>query len=214
MKQEAPQLTPQQIDEKKSQIANELLFSFWLLPLGFALGIALCFSPIFFFMLNIDPIALNYIYGIITEADLKEALLLNKWHFAPEEIAHLQDVKRVVSALLSTGAIMGFFALIWYKLRKPNLYYTAIHLNGLIAALVLVHGIVAVVNFKFLSDMWHGFLFPAGSWSFPKHSYVMTHLYPFSVMKIGATVILASAALFAISLFIIGYQQEKKKKKA
>lgn len=198
------QLSREQVDQKKNQIANELMFSFWLLPIGFFLGVALCFSPLFFWLLNIEPAMLKYVYGLLDEQQLRNMVFLERWRFTEREIAHLNDVRSVVQSSLITGGFMALIAYAWYKMLKPNLYYSAIHLNGLIFALVLIQGIVGAVNFKFLSDLWHSMLFPAGSWSFPKHAYVMTQLYPFWVMKIGAIIILASGLIFALSLFYIG----------
>lgn len=135
----------------------------------------------------------------------------NRPAFSPKELAHMEDVKRVLWALWGTGAASGLLALggtVALAVRPHTRRRASIALLGgslLTMALVAAAGLLMLLGWDAFFTGFHEILFSPGSWTFA-HSDTLLRLYPERFwMDMGGMLvgfILAGALLIAAGAFL------------
>ena len=121
--------------------------------------------------------------------------------FNKREADHLRDVK-----ILLKGAciVFGTLLLVWliFLAIDPTRAGKGLVLGG-VAGIILLGGLT-LMPFEFLFYQFHTILFPAGTWTFPPNSLIIT-IYPFQLFHHLAEVILWRTLFLHLATIGAGY---------
>ncbi len=98
---------------------------------------------------------------------------------APDEAAHMRDVRVVLYGFLGLVALaVVFLGVVLVRTPRDPFNWYAVARGGLWLAIVLVAlGIFAAFAFDTAFELFHRIFFPAGNWAFPATS-TLIRLYP------------------------------------
>ncbi len=98
---------------------------------------------------------------------------------APDEAAHMRDVRVVFYGFLLVSAVSAVFVLgALLRMRDGGAAWLAVAQGGLALAIALVVlGVIAALAFDALFTLFHEIFFPGGNWAFPPTS-TLIELYP------------------------------------
>jgi hypothetical protein len=98
---------------------------------------------------------------------------------APDEAAHMRDVRLVLYGFLVLSALsVAFVGIVLVRAPRNPLNWLAVARGGLWLAMVLVAlGIFAALAFDTAFTLFHEIFFPGGNWAFPATS-TLIRLYP------------------------------------
>lgn len=118
--------------------------------------------------------------------------------YHPEEIAHLDEARTLLWLLFSVAAVaMLGVAVALVRSSRPADIVHAIGLGGAATAVgVLVIGIVGLVAFEPLFELFHRVFFPGGNWAFDPRTERLVQLYPYAFWQVTA----AALGLLAMTL--------------
>jgi hypothetical protein len=108
--------------------------------------------------------------------------------FGPDEVAHLRDARVLLWLALGAAAVSGA-ALAARLLAGIDRLGTwrGIGRGGALAAIgALVVGLVGLVAFDPLFELFHRLFFPGGGWAFDARTSVLVRLYPFAFWELAA----------------------------
>ena len=124
------------------------------------------------------------------------------------ERAHMRDVRNVFIAFFAVAAAVAVVALVIAARRDPGkrrATWLAIRAGAIwmVEALVVL-GIVAVVAFDSLFDLFHRLLFSGGSYTFDPRSERLVQLFPFqfwqeTAIAVGVVAIVAAIAVATLA---------------
>lgn len=177
-----------------------------------AWGLAVCgvFSYAWFNLFGFNPLALDFYYGKITEAELFNTFIPPVF-FNIEEVQHLADVKRwlwgITLATLTLTPLAA--ALLYWRLdHAAEILKLTLWLQGVYLFVKML--IWSVGGFKLLSQLYHLVFFPLNSWKFPPDS-ATRMLYGNKVMETGAVSLIILSTLLLIVLYLVLSVMEKRK---
>jgi len=109
--------------------------------------------------------------------------------YAADEIAHLRDARLLLWLLLGAAAV-GALALVTRLARARDRAATwrGIARGGAIAALAtIVIGVIGLLAFDPLFELFHRVFFPGGNWAFDPGTSRLVRLYPYAFWQLAAT---------------------------
>jgi len=114
---------------------------------------------------------------------------------APDEAAHMRDVRVVLYGFLGLSALAVLFAgVVMARAPRDPLNWLALARGGLwLAMLLIALGIFAAFAFDTAFELFHRIFFPEGNWAFPPTS-TLIRLYPTAFWEV------TSAALGALGV--------------
>jgi uncharacterized membrane protein len=100
---------------------------------------------------------------------------------AADAVSHLDDVRRVMAAANVLTLVLGLALALWVGTsarRRPRELATALFAAaGLLIALVVIAGAIALSDFDAFFSAFHGLFFAPGTWTFPSDS-LLIRLFP------------------------------------
>ena len=114
----------------------------------------------------------------------------------PAEIDHLRDARTLLWLLFgaATLAMLGI-AVALVRSDRPGRIVRAIGLGGAATAVgVVVIGIVGLVAFEPLFELFHRIFFPGGNWAFDPRTERLVQLYPYAFWQVIAAALGVVAA--------------------
>ncbi len=98
---------------------------------------------------------------------------------APDEAAHMRDVRVVLYGFLALSALsVAFVGVVLVRASGNAANWDAMARGGLaLAILLVVLGIFAALAFDAVFELFHRIFFPGGNWAFPPTS-TLIRLYP------------------------------------
>jgi hypothetical protein len=121
------------------------------------------------------------------------------------EVEHLRDVRQLLWMTFLLGAI-GLVAVLVLLERSAdgNEILAAVGLGGgLVAVSVVVVGVVGVVAFEPLFELFHQVFFPQGDWAFDPSSQRLVQLYPFAFWQIMAAALGLVMLLLGVGVWLL-----------
>jgi integral membrane protein (TIGR01906 family) len=116
------------------------------------------------------------------------------------EIAHLGDARTLLWLLLGAGtlAILAL-AVALVRSDRPDRIAHAIGLGGAVTSIgVVVIGVVGLIAFEPLFELFHRVFFPGGNWAFDPRTERLVQLYPYAFWQLIAAGLGIVAALLGV----------------
>lgn len=178
--------------------------SSFLLAVFFLSGIKLFFTPFILELIGINPIAVEYINGIISLEEFKRSSIQG-FQFTAPEVLHFQDVKVLfdtyINPLFTIGILLTLFMFFLTPETLKDLSYYAFTISLLIVFSITLA--LTMGEWKPLTAYLHNLVFPDGNWRFSKQSLTI-QLYPRTLMQGGliGSFFFASITLFGLHLHL------------
>jgi integral membrane protein (TIGR01906 family) len=115
------------------------------------------------------------------------------------EVQHLRDVRDLLWLTFLVGGLSALLILVLVeRVRDPDDVIRAVGLGGAVTAVgVVVLGLIGLVAFDPLFDLFHRVFFPAGDWAFDPRTQRLVQLYPLAFWQI-------MAAALAVLMVVLG----------
>jgi integral membrane protein (TIGR01906 family) len=131
--------------------------------------------------------------------------------FGPTEVQHLRDVRQLLwlTFLLGSLALLAIVVLVVRSADRDQVV-AAVGLGGaVVAATVVVVGLVGVLAFDPLFELFHQVFFPQGDWAFDPGSQRLVQLYPFRFWQLmaaalGVLMVLLGVGVWLAARWILG----------
>ncbi len=119
--------------------------------------------------------------------------------YAADEVAHLRDARSLLWLLLAGGAVsMAVLGMRLARGADRAATWRGIARGGLLAAgATLVIGVVGLLAFEPLFELFHRVFFPGGGWAFDPTTSRLVQLYPFAFWQ-------AAAAMLGLGVVVLG----------
>ncbi len=106
--------------------------------------------------------------------------------YDPAEVAHLQDARQLLWLLFAAGVLAALgIAVAVIRSTDPGHIVRAIGLGGAATGIgVIVIGVVGLVAFDPLFELFHRVFFPGGNWAFDPRTERLVQLYPYAFWQI------------------------------
>jgi hypothetical protein len=121
------------------------------------------------------------------------------------EVAHLRDA-RTLLWLLFGSATLALLALGVALVRssRPASIVRAIGLGGAATAMgVVIIGIIGLVAFEPLFELFHRVFFPGGNWAFDPRTERLVQLYPYAFWQLIAAALGVVAAILGVTVWLV-----------
>ncbi|MBW2991108.1 DUF1461 domain-containing protein [Candidatus Woesearchaeota archaeon] len=147
---------------------------------------------------------INYLTSENTEINKIKDLSI----FLPEERAHLEDVRNIISWIKALG-IASLVLLFVFIMRLGTFkdsrqsYKRILVYGGLTTLAFLAIIFVLSLNFPSFFDVFHKILFPQGNYMFPAH-YLLIKLFPQEIFRDFARKMLFHTAILSLILLFLG----------
>jgi len=129
------------------------------------------------------------------------------------ERAHMRDVRTVFAGFFALAIILAIVGgvVAWRRRRSAALRRASWEAVlggavGLIAALV-IGGIIALVAFDTLFEVFHQLLFPGGSYDFDPSTEKLVQLFPFAFWQESAIAVGVVAIVIAVIVALVAYRR-------
>ncbi len=120
------------------------------------------------------------------------------------ERGHMRDVRTVFTSLWLLAVASVVVLLVASRRRDRAAAWRAVRRGGLIlAGVVAALGIVALVAFDALFDLFHRIFFPGGSYTFDPATERLVQLFPFAFWQETATVVGVAIVAVAVAVALI-----------
>jgi len=126
--------------------------------------------------------------------------------YGPDEIAHLGDARTLLWLALGAGAV-AIAGLVPRLVRGTDRAGTwrGIARGGAVAALgTVVIGIVGLIAFAPLFELFHRVFFPGGNWAFDPDVSRLVRLYPYAFWQLAATGLGLGIVVLGTIAWIVG----------
>jgi hypothetical protein len=124
--------------------------------------------------------------------------------YHPNEVAHLSEARTLLWLLFSVAvlAMLGV-AVALVRSSRPAHIVHAIGVGGGVTALgVVVIGLVGLVAFDPLFDLFHRVFFPGGNWAFDPRTERLVQLYPYAFWQVTAAALGLIAATLGVLVWL------------
>jgi integral membrane protein (TIGR01906 family) len=124
---------------------------------------------------------------------------------AERERGHMRDVRTVFTGLwILAGASLVILVVASLRLERAIVWRTVRRAALALAGAVTVIGVVALVAFDALFDLFHRIFFPGGSYTFDPASELLVQLFPFAfwqetAMVVGLEIVVLALVLAAVA---------------
>ncbi len=163
--------------------------------------LALFTEPVFW-LLGFHPIALDYLHGRISRAELEQVVILGKT-FGRSQIDHLDDVGALLGELLwiflASAAIISAAMILARRMARPA---AGLAIGSLAMAVLVVVASYLAFGFQTVGILFHQIVFPQGNWAFPWESLIIT-LYGTEVMVRGAVFVIGLGLFLLFAAYFI-----------
>lgn len=125
--------------------------------------------------------------------------------YHPDEVAHLGEARTLLWLLFSvaTVAVLGV-AVALVRSSAPADIVHAIGLGGAATAIgVVVIGVIGLVAFEPLFELFHRVFFPGGNWAFDPRTERLVQLYPYAFWQITAAALGLLAATLGVLVWLV-----------
>jgi integral membrane protein (TIGR01906 family) len=120
------------------------------------------------------------------------------------ERGHMRDVRTVFSGLWLLAAASVVILLVASRRRDRTQSWQSVRRAGLgLAGVVAALGVVALVAFDALFDLFHRIFFPGGSYTFDPASERLVQLFPFAFWQETAIVVGAAIVIVSVTVALI-----------
>lgn len=121
------------------------------------------------------------------------------------EVRHLQDVRQLLWLTFLLGALALVVLLVMLeRTADRDQVVAAIGLGGpVVASAVVVIGVLGVVAFDPLFELFHQVFFPQGDWAFDPGSQRLVQLYPFAFWQIMAAALGGLMVVLGIAAWLL-----------
>jgi hypothetical protein len=121
------------------------------------------------------------------------------------EIDHLRDARTLLWLLFATATLAALaIAVALVRSDHPGYIVRAIGMGGALTAVgVLVIGLVGLVAFEPLFDLFHRIFFPGGNWAFDPRTERLVQLYPFAFWQVIAALLGVVAGALGVLVWLV-----------
>jgi integral membrane protein (TIGR01906 family) len=126
--------------------------------------------------------------------------------YTADEIAHLRDARTLLWLVLVTGVVSAL-AIAWRLWRgiDPSGTWQSIGRGGAVAAAgTLVIGVIGLVAFEPLFELFHRVFFPGGNWAFDATTSRLVQLYPFAFWELAASALGIAVVVLGTAAWLVG----------
>jgi hypothetical protein len=126
--------------------------------------------------------------------------------YTADEVAHLRDARLLLWLLLGAGAlsITGLVVRLGAGVDGPGTW-RGIARGGAIAAVgTLAIGVVGLLAFEPLFELFHRVFFPGGNWAFDASTSRLVQLYPFAFWELAAAALGAGVIVLGTVAWLVG----------
>ena len=108
--------------------------------------------------------------------------------YGPDEVAHLGDARLLLWGLFGVAAIsaVALAARVRRSADRSGTWRGIARGGAIAAAATVVIGVVGLVAFEPLFELFHRVFFPGGNWAFDPGSQRLVQLYPFAFWELAA----------------------------
>jgi len=121
------------------------------------------------------------------------------------EVEHLRDARTLLWLLFATAtlAVLGI-AVALVRSDHPRPIVRAVGMGGaLVAVGVVVIGLVGLVAFEPLFELFHRIFFPGGNWAFDPRTERLVQLYPMTFWQLIAALLGVVAGVLGILVWLV-----------
>lgn len=126
--------------------------------------------------------------------------------YGSDEVAHLQDARALLWLFLGVAGL-ALVALV-LRLRRPALRaptWSGIARGGAVAAMgTVLIGLMGLIAFQPLFELFHRVFFPGGNWAFDPGSQRLVQLYPFAFWQLAAGALGVGVIVLGSGAWLLG----------
>jgi len=121
------------------------------------------------------------------------------------EIDHLRDARTLLWLMFGLAVLAALgIVLALVRSADPGRIVAAVGLGGAVTALgVVVIGIVGVLAFDPLFELFHQVAFPGGNWAFDPRTERLVQLYPYAFWQLIAAALGVVAAVIGVVVWLV-----------
>ena len=125
--------------------------------------------------------------------------------YVPAEVSHLHDARTLLWLLVGFGALATLgMGVALVRGAAPIATVRAIGLGGAVTAIgVVLIGVVGLVAFEPLFELFHRIFFPGGNWAFDPRTERLVQLYPYAFWQLIAAALGGAAAVIGVIVWLL-----------
>jgi hypothetical protein len=125
--------------------------------------------------------------------------------YGADEVAHLNEARTLLWLLFAAAAVSLLGVLVaLVRSAEPADIVRAIGLGGAVTALgVVAIGVVGLIAFEPLFELFHRTFFPGGNWAFDPGTDRVVQLYPYAFWRVTAAALGLTAAVLGVVVWLV-----------